>query len=137
MASVMAPQPPRLFWSPSPLAPCLSTRGHRATEPHENCPFGRRLSRGVKGPSRLLLRKSGSAAGSGVATLRSPVTAKMSRSCGVCEKRAELVCGLSSVSDSGGLAGRPIPEWIRCPTLAWVRQRGSVDGAPKEGLGEG
>ena len=40
----------------------------------------------MKGPSRLLLWKSGKSAaasrGSGVAALRSPVTAKMSQSCG-------------------------------------------------------
>ena len=65
---------------PSPLAARAA-----ASEPHENNPFERRLSRGVKGPSRLLLCKSGKSAtasrGSGVAALRSPVTAKMSQSC--------------------------------------------------------
>ena len=65
---------------PSPLAARAA-----ASESHENNPFERRLSRGVKGPSRLLLCKSGKSAtasrGSGVAALRSPVTAKMSQSC--------------------------------------------------------
>ena len=128
----------------------------------------------MKGPSRLLLWKSGKSAaasrGSGVAALRSPVTAKMlqscgergggsahgfseearararasarararaqarrevrirrcscgvhgfrgsssgpgeasRRACGVCEKRAEAVCGLSNAADSGVLSWRTL-----------------------------
>ena len=98
------PFPPRL-----PLA-APERRSHSPEAPHEKSPFERRLSRGVNGPSRRLLWKSGSSVvasrGSGVASLRIPVTAKMSQSCGVCEKRAEAVRGLSDAVGSGALASR-------------------------------
>ena len=64
----------------------------------------------MNGPSRRLLWKSGSSVvasrGRGVASLRIPVTAKMSQSCGVCEKRAEAVRGLSDAAGSGATASR-------------------------------
>ena len=51
---------------------------------------------------------SGSGSGSGFRGSSSGPGEAVRRACGVCEKRAEAVCGLSNAADSGVLAWRTL-----------------------------